>query len=66
MSAISLADRSVWPQRLRFDALFGAEPVYAATGVAMLLLLLPTGFAALVDARLVEGVNVWAKPLKFQ
>jgi hypothetical protein len=66
MSAISLADRSVWPQRLRFDTLFGAVPVYAATGVAMLLLLLPTGFAALVDARLVEGVNVWAKPLKFQ
>jgi hypothetical protein len=32
----------------------------------MFLLLIPTGFAALLDERLVNGVNAWAKPLKFQ
>jgi hypothetical protein len=34
MSAISYSDRPVWRENLRFSALFGAEPVYAALGLA--------------------------------
>jgi len=54
------------PSPRRLFAYFSAEPFYAALGAAMLFLLLPTAFAALVDERLVNGFNVWAKPLKFQ
>jgi hypothetical protein len=42
------------------------EPRFAAMGLIMLMLALPTAFAALVDIRTVDGVNVWIKPLKFQ
>ena len=42
------------------------EPRFAAMGLIMLMLVLPTAFAALVDLRTVGGVNVWIKPLKFQ
>ncbi|MDN2580547.1 hypothetical protein [Aquibium sp. ELW1220] len=42
------------------------EPRFAAMGLIMLMLALPTAFAALVDVRTVGGVNVWIKPLKFQ
>lgn len=42
------------------------EPRFAAMGLIMLMLMLPTTFAALVDVRSVSGVGVWIKPLKFQ
>jgi len=42
------------------------EPRFAAMGLIMLMLALPTAFAALVDTRMVGGVGVWIKPLKFQ
>jgi hypothetical protein len=42
------------------------EPRFAAMGVMMILLLLPTGFAALIDPREIGGESVWTKPLKFQ
>ncbi|WP_187968174.1 hypothetical protein [Aquibium microcysteis] len=42
------------------------EPRFAAMGMVMLMLALPTAFAALVDTRMVAGVGVWIKPLKFQ
>ncbi|MFN3547712.1 MAG: hypothetical protein ACK4U0_09500 [Mesorhizobium sp.] len=42
------------------------EPRFAAMGLIMLLLVLPTAFAALVDVRTVAGINPWIKPLKFQ
>jgi hypothetical protein len=66
MSAITFSDRPAWHENLRFSTLFGAEPVYTGLALAMFLLLIPTGFAALVDERLVNGVNAWVKPLKFQ
>lgn len=42
------------------------EPRLFDLGVLLLLLMLPTGFAALVDARLLQGVGIWDKPLKFE
>lgn len=53
----------------RFDLvgeLHRRETRFAAMGLIMLMMLLPTAFAALVDVRTVAGVNVWIKPLKFQ
>jgi hypothetical protein len=46
--------------------LLAREPLFAASGLLLLFLMVPTGFAALVDARVLDGANVWAKPLKFQ
>ncbi|RST83118.1 hypothetical protein EJC49_22810 [Aquibium carbonis] len=55
------------PARLDLMAeLHRREPRFAAMGLIMLMLMLPTAFAALVDLRAVSGVNVWIKPLKFQ
>ncbi len=42
------------------------EPRLATAGFAMLALLLPSGLAHAVDARLFQGVGVWLKPLKFE
>ena len=42
------------------------EPALAATGLFLLLLMLPTGVAGLLDSRTIEGVDIWDKPLKFQ
>jgi len=44
----------------------GADPVLAWTGVAMLLLSMPTLGLAVLDERLFQGVSVWLKPWKFQ
>ncbi len=53
----------------RFDLmgeLHRRETRFAAMGLVMLMMMMPTAFAALVDVRTVAGVNVWTKPLKFQ
>lgn len=44
-----------------------AHPPFAlaAFGVALWLLMLPTGIAWLLDGRTVDGTQVWVKPLKF-
>lgn len=43
-----------------------AEPRFFATALLMLLLLAPTGFAAFADARTLQGVDIWLKPMKFE
>ncbi|MEM7299784.1 MAG: hypothetical protein AAF468_01775 [Pseudomonadota bacterium] len=43
-----------------------AEPALAATGVMMLIMMLPTTLALLIEVRTVNGINPWIKPLKFQ
>lgn len=50
----------------RFLALFRPEPVFAGTGLFMLLLMLPTLAAMAIDPRLHLGENIWIKPLKFE
>lgn len=51
----------VWAQRLRL-----ASPVLFWSGVALLLLSVPTALLTQLDARLLHGVSVWLKPWKFQ
>ncbi len=54
----------VWP--ISPSQLVNDAPLFARLGMFMLLLMVPTGFAALIDDRLLYGVNVWVKPLKFE
>lgn len=42
------------------------EPLLTSAGLFLLLLMLPTAFALAVDERLLHGVAIWLKPLKFQ
>lgn len=42
------------------------EPALVATGLVFLVAMVPTLLAALVDDRTLDGVGVWAKPLKFE
>jgi hypothetical protein len=42
------------------------EPRLFDLGALLLIAMLPTAFAALVDQRLFQGINVWDKPLKFE
>ena len=53
--------RDTWPQRMR-----RASPALYWSGVALLLLSLPTALLAQLDTRLLHGVSVWLKPWKFQ
>jgi hypothetical protein len=42
------------------------EPVLAAAGTFLLLCLVPTALALTLDERMLNGVAVWVKPMKFQ
>jgi hypothetical protein len=42
------------------------EPRLTAAGFAMAALMVPTLIAYAIDMRLIEGTNVWLKPLKFE
>ena len=68
MTAVTIDDaRFVTIDRRRpLDALIRHEPVFGAVGLIMLAMMVPTLFAAIVDDRTFQGVNVWIKPLKFQ
>jgi hypothetical protein len=45
---------------------FRYGPVFAATALVLLAMIPPTLMALALDARLLNGVNVWIKPLKFE
>lgn len=47
-------------------ALVRREPAFAAATVFLLAMMAPTGLALVLDGRLLNGVNVWIKPLKFE
>jgi hypothetical protein len=42
------------------------EPLFAGAGLVLALLALPTAAALVFDGRLLQGVDIWAKPLKFE
>ena len=46
--------------------LFGAEPRYASAGYAIIITLVVTSLAALIDNRVLDQDNIWIKPIKFQ
>ena len=54
------------PRPSTFHALFGSEPLFAATGFLIALSLLVTVPAMFLDARQFQGESVWTKPIKFQ
>ena len=64
MTTIGLA-AGVGTEPSSLGRLFRA-PVFTAAGVAILILTLPTLAAMAVDARRHLGVDIWAKPLKFE
>jgi hypothetical protein len=47
-------------------ALVAREPLLAGTGLLLLAMMLPNATALLADARTLNGIAVWVKPLKFQ
>lgn len=50
----------------RLTQLFGKEPLFAATGLALAASLLVTLPAMGLDTRLFQGESIWIKPIKFQ
>lgn len=66
MTDTNLAPHAVGRPAGLVDELYRREPLFAAAGFFMLMLMLPTGFAWFWDDRTLNGVNVWDKPLKFE
>jgi hypothetical protein len=69
MTAIVMTGRPERRKAAVVDALRrfrAAEPRLFDLGALLLIAMLPTGFAALVDARTFLGVDIWEKPLKFE
>jgi len=63
---------TTYPPRPSSDLLDGLrsfrahEPRLFDLGALLLIAILPTAFAALVDPRMFLGINIWDKPLKFE
>lgn len=64
MSAEALTLRT--PRIAVLDHAYRGQPVLAAVGILLLLATAPTLLAFGLDQRLLNGINVWAKPLKFE
>ncbi|MBM3547525.1 MAG: hypothetical protein FJX54_11260 [Alphaproteobacteria bacterium] len=54
------------PRPTLLDYAYRGQPLLAATGMLMLLTLIPTMLAFALDGRVLNGVSVWIKPLKFE
>lgn len=55
-----------WSVSVFLTRLYRDEPLFTAAGLFIALLMVPTLAAMALDERLVNGVNVWDKPFKFQ
>lgn len=71
MSTLAINDHM--PARSTASSLSGlvgemraAEPRFMALAIILVLAMLPTGFAALMDTRSFDGIELWEKPLKFE
>ncbi len=60
------ADRTFSYRPDWIDALYRGQPLLAGVGILLLLAMIPTGAALGIDGRILNGISVWAKPLKFQ
>ncbi|MBU0798410.1 MAG: hypothetical protein KJ825_14350, partial [Alphaproteobacteria bacterium] len=58
--------RSAHPLNRLFLGLFGAERLFAATALVLLLMIPSTLLAMAFDGRTLLGENLWIKPLKFE
>lgn len=64
-AAISIAPPA--SSRLNWlDDLYRGQPLLAGIGVLLLLMMIPSFAALTLDARTLNGISVWIKPLKFQ
>jgi hypothetical protein len=59
-SAYQLSARAILAEARR------RQPLFFGMAVVMLALIPPTAAAYLLDDRLLNGINVWSKPLKFE
>ncbi len=62
--SVLLPDRGVLPQIVARS--FRAEPRFAGAALLLVVAMVPTLFAMMVDPRQFNGINVWDKPLKFE
>ena len=63
MASLAATDRPLgWPL---LTTLIDRQPLLAAYGLGLLLLAIPMLVLQLVDPRLLNGVSVWVKPVKF-
>lgn len=62
-AAATLARRSMVGSSLR--ELFRREPRFAGTALVLCVLMLPLLVAQDLDQRVLQGANVWTKPIKF-
>lgn len=58
--------RPVSPLNRQFLDLFGAEKLFAATALVLLMMIAPTLLAMAFDGRTLLGEDLWIKPLKFE
>ena len=68
MKSLSLAqgaDTDAIPRPSPWAALWRREPRLAAFALLMLALMLPAAIGLGLDERVLRGVNVWVKPMKF-
>lgn len=54
-----------WSPRAWFSELHAREPSLARFGLLMWLAMIPAAFALGLDDRMLRGVGIWMKPLKF-
>lgn len=70
MSPVALTESHAMPFRASIRGILAEarrrQPVFFGMAVVMLALVPPTAAAYLLDDRLLNGINVWSKPLKFE
>lgn len=66
MSLQAIAPLPRQPAPLSLAGAFRHGPLFAATALLMLAMIPPTLMALALDPRLLNGVNPWIKPLKFE
>lgn len=66
MTTIARAPTTPWATNTTLMLPYSGSRLLAASGVSLLLMMVPTTLAALLDPRLLNEINIWIKPLKFQ
>jgi len=64
MTPPSAASHPFLPLPIR--AAYDGSSILSVIAAMLILVMVPTTLAALLDDRLFNGINIWIKPLKFQ